>query len=269
MSVNEFQFYDLLRSITVTGGLILNSYRGKVENIPKTSDLPPDKVKESSTAHTVVDDLVQEVALQILMTMNPKFRINVEEDTRFKDFFLENNSEYTFHLDPLDGTLAFLKGWDSFCIGAGISKSTDFIASAVYLPARDELYYAEKNKGIIISDSNNNLKQFKRKIQPDNTYVQKRCDERLPDLKRMQLRPFKSMSAHYSMVSLAKGELQVQLYNMASVHDFGIPKVLVEEAGGFCCDQYGNDIKIDSNFSRIPYFYSFYDEKTKKLFFNS
>jgi myo-inositol-1(or 4)-monophosphatase len=266
-NLSKFDFYNILRPIVISGGLILNSYRGKVQNIPKKSDLPEDKVQASSTAHTIVDDLVQEVALQALHGLAPEFRINVEEDTKSKVLFEGNDSEYVFHLDPLDGTLAYLKGMDSFCIGAGVSKETEFIASAIYLPARDEFYYAEKNKGILVSNHLGEELIFERKNVPDLKYVQKRCNDKVPVLQKMGLSEYSSMSAHYSMVAVAKGDVMVQLYHLASPHDFGIPKVLVEEAGGVCTNEKGEKIAFDENLGRTPYFYAFFDEPSKREFF--
>ena len=59
--MSEYDYYNLLRTIVIAGGRVLNTFRGKVKNQPKESDLPADKVRESTLAHTVLDDLIQDI----------------------------------------------------------------------------------------------------------------------------------------------------------------------------------------------------------------
>lgn len=262
-------YMDVLRTIVLVGGKVLTSMQGKVTNQPKRSDLPPEKVQSSSTAHSEVDDLVQELALEILRSHLPTIQTNVEEDTPRTSMFGQNKSKYTFHLDPLDGTLAYLQGSDSYCIGAGLSKGVDFFASAIYLPARDELYMAERGKGTTMMNSLGVEQTFERRTNPAKKFVQKRCDNYLPVLEKIGLVPFQSMSAHYSMLAVAKGEVQVQLYHMASPHDFGIPQTLVEEAGGVCTNEQGQPVVFNKDFSRQPFFFAFHSEEVKDRFFDA
>ncbi|MFW9777213.1 MAG: inositol monophosphatase family protein [Candidatus Heimdallarchaeota archaeon] len=260
--------FSILKTIVVTGGLILNAFRGRVENIPKKSDLPTDKVKESSTAHTLVDDLVQDIALEILYTNLPEVRINVEEETSRTELFKNNKSGLCFHLDPLDGTLAYLKNRDDFAIGAAFSHDLQFVASAIYFPVLDRLYYAEKGQGVRLLTGSGSELVFSRPDKAADRYVQKRCDDLLPIVQEMGLQPFDTLSAHHGMIAIAEGNARVEMYHMASPHDFGIPKVIVEEAGGICTDLAGNPIVFTPKFRRLPYLLAFYDRKTSNEFFN-
>lgn len=260
--------FNILKTIVVTGGLILNAFRGKVENIPKKSDLSPDKVKKSSTAHTLVDDLIQDVALEILHSHLPDIAINVEEETSRIEWFNNDKSNFCFHLDPLDGTLAYLQNRDDFAIGAAFSRDLEFISSAIYLPAHNRLYYAEKGKGVHLQTGSGIELAFSRPEKASNKYIQKRCDDLLPVVQKMNLEPFDMMSAHHGMIAIAEGKARVEMYNMASPHDFGIPKVIVEEAGGVCTGLDGNPIVFDVEFNRLPYFLAFYDGKTRDEFFS-
>ncbi len=258
---------SILKTVVVSGGLILNSFRGKIENLPKKSDLSPDLIQKSSVAHTIVDDLVQEVALEILSSHLPDVSINVEEDTPRQKIFSQNKSRFCFHLDPLDGTLAYLQGHDGFAIGAAFSHNFKFQVSAIFFPARDQLYLGEKGNGVKVQTG---LGKDLTIVRPDHvadTYVQKRCEMYLPIFKKLDLRPFNSLSAHNTMIAIAKGDVSLQMYHMASPHDFGIPQVIVEELGGICTDLEGNPIKYGPDFGRIPYFLTFYDLKTKNIFF--
>ena len=153
---------DILKTLVIVGGIILSSLRGKVENIPKVSDLPIDKIHESSTAHTVADDVVQEVILEVLYSYLPEVRISVEEKTSRVNWFDMNKSEMCFHLDPLDGTLSYLQNRDDYAIGAAFTHNFEFTSSAIYFPVTDHLYYAEKGKGVHIQTSFGKEISFKR-----------------------------------------------------------------------------------------------------------
>ncbi|MHA1401782.1 MAG: inositol monophosphatase family protein [Candidatus Heimdallarchaeaceae archaeon] len=266
--MEDNNYYKILKTIVVSGGMILNSMRGKTENKPKESDLPPELVKESSIAHTDVDDLVQDIALEILYSHLPDIAINAEEDTERVKWFKKDKTGFCFHLDPLDGTLAYTKNRDDFAIGAAFSDSLEFKISAIYFPARDLLYYAEKGKGIKVTNGLGEEIPFNRPKTPERKFAQKRCDEYLPILEAMNMEKLDSMSAHHSMISLVEGKASIQLYHMASPHDFGIPKVILEEVGGICTDLEGNPIKFNEEFSRVPYFLAFFNKEIKEEFFS-
>lgn len=266
--------FSILKTIVLTGGLILTAFQGKVKNTPKTSDLPKNMVEESSTAHTPLDDLIQENALEILASHILNTGINVEEKTNRTNMFSGDKKELCFHLDPLDGTLAYLQDRNDYSVGAAFSRNLQFVASAIFFPAFDRLYYAEKNKGIRIFEDLGRGKllsqaeqPFKRSPKAKSLYCQKRCEDLLYIMHKMGLRELDCLSAHHKVVYVAEGKASVQLCHLASPHDFGIPQVILEEAGGICTDLEGNLIRYNKNFTRLPYFLAFYDEEIKDTFF--
>jgi myo-inositol-1(or 4)-monophosphatase len=261
-------YFKVLKSIVLSGGLILKTFQGKVQNIPKKSDLPINRAGESSIAHTIIDDLSQEVALEILASHFPDVSIVVEEKTSRIRWFKNNISDLYFHLDPLDGTLAYIKNRNDYSIGAAFSKDQRFIACAIYLPALDQLYYTEEKLGYIHVQSSLGSKiSFNRANEPQKLYCQKRCENFIPIMKQMDLKAFDCLSAHQKMIAVAEGKISIQMCHLANPHDFGIPKLIVEEVGGVCTDLEGNQIEFDPKFSRLPYFLAFYDESVKDIFF--
>ncbi len=257
----------ILESTVVPGGLILNSLRGMVKNQPKKSDLPDSKVDSTSTAHTLADDLVQEVALHILHNQMPDVRLNAEEDTPRTKLFVGTDDDLCFHIDPLDGTYAYVSGDENFAVGAAFSENQEFIASAVYFPALDELYLAQRGEGVSVKNGLGIGMDFNKRPQAASRFTQKRAEELLPVVRKMGLEKLDTMSAHHAMISIAKGDAQVLMYHMASPHDFGIPQVIVEEAGGICTDREGKPVCYDKRFNRVPWFFAFSDENVKDVFF--
>ncbi len=60
--------------------------------------------------------------------------------------------EYTWIIDPIDGTFNYSKGAPLFCVIIGLAYKKEMIMSAVYAPALNELYFAEKGKGAFLND---------------------------------------------------------------------------------------------------------------------
>lgn len=269
MSLKTSKITGILKETVIPGGIILNALRGQLTNRPKESDLPKDMADSMSTAHTIADDLVQEVALEILKAHGSEFRINAEEKTPRVSLFEGNESSYCYHLDPLDGTFSYLKGKDGFCVGAAFSKGLQFEASALYFPARNLLYLAERGKGIQVQDGLGNYVEFKRKQPATSRYVQRRCEDLIPIAEALNLMHLDTMGAHDGMLAVAKGDARFLVCRRASPHDFGIPQVLIEEAGGICTDVSGNPVEYDEAFNRVPVFLAFYDLESKEMFFDT
>ncbi len=260
---------DVLLQTVIPGGIILNALRGYIENIPKDSDLPTGVEDATSTAHTVADDLVQEVALAILHDHMPDVSLNAEEKTPRTALFRDNESTLCYHLDPLDGTLSYTQGKDGYAIGAAISDNREFVASAIHFPALDRVYVSHRGTGVSVRTSMGDSLTFQRQKPSAETYIQKRSEKLLPIIEALGLDEFNAMGAHHGMLAIAEGRAKVLLYRLASPHDFGIPQVIVEEAGGICTDIEGNPVVYDEGFGRVPWFLAFFDKETKDIFFEN
>ncbi len=80
--------------------------------------------------------------LSILKTEFPKYNIYSEEDGKFY-----HDSEYTFVIDPLDGTNNFVMGIPNFSVSIALFCKNEAIAGVVYQPILDQTYSALKGKG--------------------------------------------------------------------------------------------------------------------------
>ncbi|MHB8871095.1 MAG: inositol monophosphatase family protein [Candidatus Doudnabacteria bacterium] len=60
--------------------------------------------------------------------------------------------EYTWIIDPIDGTFNYSKGAPLFCVIIGLAYRKEMLMSAVYIPALRDLYFAEKGKGAFLND---------------------------------------------------------------------------------------------------------------------
>lgn len=61
------------------------------------------------------------------------------------------SQEFTWYIDPLDGTTNFINGIPIFCSMLSLYVSGKPQTAAVYVPAVDKLYWSEANKGAYIN----------------------------------------------------------------------------------------------------------------------
>lgn len=60
--------------------------------------------------------------------------------------------EYTWIVDPLDGTTNFRHGLPYFAISIALKKGSEIIAGVIYDPIKDEMFVAEKGRGAFMND---------------------------------------------------------------------------------------------------------------------
>lgn len=61
------------------------------------------------------------------------------------------DADYTWVIDPLDGTTNFLHGVPIFCVTIGIEHRGELVAGVVYDPNLDELFTAERGSGAFLN----------------------------------------------------------------------------------------------------------------------
>ena len=124
-------------------GDIQMSYFGKISSIQKKStniDLVTDADIESE------NHIINSIQKQF-----PDHSILSEENGK-----IVNKNEYTWVIDPLDGTINFAHNLPIFAVSIGLMKNNKTICGIVYNAAADKCFYAEHNKGAFL-----NQKQIK------------------------------------------------------------------------------------------------------------
>lgn len=70
---------------------------------------------------------------------------------------LEQESEYKWIIDPIDGTVNYANGIPICCVSIGIEKAGKMIMGAVYNPFINEFYFAEKGQGATLNGKKINV----------------------------------------------------------------------------------------------------------------
>src|SRR3990170_7593388 len=92
---------------------------------------------------TEADVASQAKILQILQASFPKYNFLSEE----KEGRIDNGSEYTWVIDPLDGTGPYFSGLPTFGVSIGLLKGKKPVLGVLNFPVLGNLYWAARGKG--------------------------------------------------------------------------------------------------------------------------
>jgi myo-inositol-1(or 4)-monophosphatase len=130
---------DFLHEIVSAAGAISLDYRSRLEDIEITHKSRKDIVTEADIA--VEDYLVGRIEERY-----PDHAILGEETGSH-----EGSSGYRWIIDPIDGTVSFVRGQAYYSISIALEKDGEFVLGAVYAPVLDELFTAEKGEGAFLN----------------------------------------------------------------------------------------------------------------------
>jgi len=233
--------YKEIIKAAVAGGKVVNKYFGKILEIEGKS-MPSD-------FRTKADLESEKAILKILEKEFPKYNIFSEEVGE-----INKNSEYTFIIDPLDGTNNFVLGIPYFSIGIGLMKGGEIIFGVVYNPILNNIYFAEKDKGAFLNDRKiyvNKESDIKNSSisavvdYGDSTGLQKNLflESNQIGIKRY----LTNWSCLLDFCLLASGKIESIIFYDCPLHDFIPGKLIAKEAGALITDFEGNKEKSDKN----------------------
>ncbi len=104
---------------------------------------------------TEADKRSEALILERLHTYFPKHDIVAEEGGGH-----DRGSDYTWHVDPLDGTTNFAHGFPVFAVSMGLTYRGEPIVGVVYDPTRDELFAAERGGGAYLNNKRLHVSQI-------------------------------------------------------------------------------------------------------------
>ena len=146
---NPSDFLQFSLDLAKEAGQIQMSYFGNISSIKKKST----NIDLLTNADTESENLI----ISKIKKTYPSHSIISEESKQ-----INKGSEYTWIIDPLDGTTNFVHNLPIFAVSIGLVKNmSQAISGVVYNPAVDKCFYAEHQKGAylngeIITPSNTN-----------------------------------------------------------------------------------------------------------------
>lgn len=195
---------------------------------------------------TIADTESEQVIVDTIRKYFPEHNFLAEENS-----YEKTNSEFTWIIDPLDGTNNFASGLPIFCTSIALAKKDELILGVIYDATRNELFYAEKGKGAFLNakpihvSSQDKLQRailitgfyYDRGQQMRDTLenIQKFFSESILGLRRLG-------AAALDMCYIASGRASGFWEFILNPWDFAAGKLLVEEAGGKVTNQRGGEV---------------------------
>src|SRR3989338_9538801 len=105
------------------------------------------KFKNPRSLLTKVDLLSDKKIKEIISKRFPNHNFLTEESG-----FTDKGSEYTWIIDPIDGTTNFTSKIPYFAVSIGLARNNKVIMGIVYNPCTKEIFFAEKGKGAFFNN---------------------------------------------------------------------------------------------------------------------
>ncbi len=189
--------------------------------------------KEDKSIVTKADKEAEELIKKIILENFPKHSVLGEETG-----MTENGCEYTWNIDPVDGTRNFANAIPLFAVSIALMCNKDVILGVVYNPATNSLFYAEQSKGaylngkqirVSVDDRDKALITVSSGKNKDDLRVRRDLMRTLPDFVS-SVRDFGCTSLDLAFV--ARGSTEADIKFGLSIYDLAAGILLVQEAGG-------------------------------------
>lgn len=238
--MNQEESRETLQAALKKGGDQLLAYLGK----PTSAT-----IKESISSVVTEADLAAERAILDVLgnTPNP-FNVITEETG-----YIENKSEYTWVVDPLDGTSNFAAGLPWFGVIIALFRETIPIMGGMYLPVDQQLYLTETGKGATLkgkpiwTTKSKELAENLVAYSFDFSDLPGKTESEMEILKRLskKVRNIRSTNSLVDFCYLADGRLGAALNQTTKIWDIAVPWLMIREAGGTVTDIQGREIQFE------------------------
>ena len=198
---------------------------GEVEKLQVSKKGPRDFV-------TKTDKHVEKILIEELSKTKKNYSFLSEEVGSIEN----KDKDNIWIIDPIDGTTNFLHGIPHFAICIALESKKEIISGLIYDPIKDEMFYAEKNKGAYLN--NQRLRVSNRNLIDECLFSSNHEGVKFSNLNMRY-----SGCAALDLAYVASGRLDGFFHNKINIWDVAAGALLVKEAGGIV-----NDLdKFDQN----------------------
>ena len=179
---------------------------------------------------------------------------------------INNKSNYTWVVDPIDGTSNFANGIVTYGVMLGLLKDDKSFSGGVSLPSFNELYLAEKGKGAICNGASIKVTPEKRLL---SSLVVYQIDGNLKEPEKtreeakilgeiiLNIRNLRITNSVYDIMLVASGKFGACLNQPGKIWDSVAQQVIVEEAGGIYTDFWGKPMDYSNHLERADENFTF------------
>jgi len=104
-------------------------------------------IKSQNDYATEIDKRAEEEIINILLSAYPDHGVLAEESG-----YLNEDAEYIWVIDPLDGTTNFMHGFPHYAVSIALKKGDIIEQAVIYDPVRQDLFTATRGKGAMLNN---------------------------------------------------------------------------------------------------------------------
>lgn len=240
-------YRQFISQTLIEASSIANDSFGKVSGVTKDGD--------NNQVLTSTDLALGRLIIDKIQSTFPSHNIIDEEAG-----VINNNSEFTWVVDPIDGTSNFANGIPTFGIYLGLLNKNIPFAGGAALPSFNKIYLAEKGKGTTLNNSlikvisETSLSSVLVAYQidghqenPKATYLEGRILSEII----LKIRNLRVSNSAFDLGMLIEGKYGAILNQTSKIWDNVAQQILVEEAGGIYTDFYGNPVDYSKPLEKV------------------
>lgn len=172
---------------------------------------------------------------------------------------IDKKSEYTWVVDPIDGTSNFANGLPTYGVMIGLLQGNKAIAGGIVLPAFQQIYVAEKGKGAFCNDAPISVTKEQKLLSvlvaygvdghqedPERTYKEVKVLSEII----LHIRNLRTTNSAYDMAQVPAGRYGAYLNQTTKIWDNVALQPIVEEAGGIMTDFWGKPMDYSNPLTR-------------------
>ncbi len=187
---------------------------GELEKLQVSKKGPTDFVSNA-------DLKAEKIIIEELNKARPNYSI-LSEENGSKAIKESNN---TWIVDPIDGTINFLHGIPHFAISIALKSNDEIISGLIFDPIKNEIFYAEKNNGAFFN--NQRIRVSKKNQINECLFV---AGGKIN--KKLDFQYRRSGSAALDMAYVAAGRYDGYFQHELNLWDIAAGIILIKEAGG-------------------------------------
>ncbi len=240
------EYQDFIRSSLSTVSTIAASNFGHSSSSVKTGD--------NNQVLTETDLAVGKKLIELIEAKYPGYNIIDEEAG-----VIDKKSDYTWVIDPIDGTSNFANGIPTYGILLGLLKGSEPIAGGLALPSFGEIFSAERGFGTYRDDKrvhvtddtklSNALVAYGIDGHQENPEITTKEMDLLGKIV-LAIRNLRTSNSAYDMALLAEGKYGASLNRSSKIWDNVAQHIIIEEAGGKYTDYEGKPMDYSNPLSR-------------------
>lgn len=233
-------FRKFAEDISVKAGEILLSYHDKIRIL---------EYKDRQDVSTNADLASENFIIEEVFKQYPDHGVLSEERGMIK-----SRSEFTWVIDPLDGTKEYIRGLPLYDVAIGLECEKEIIASAIYRPAEKYLYSAAKGMGAYLNGNKIHVSlatdikdAFVYAYLPSCDTDKGICEMQWGKLIKIDMAAYRLRSyadVNTALCWLAQGgcEAFVNISDPTQWHDVAPGMLIAKEAGALVKDINSNDL---------------------------